>query len=106
MHQRFPTDEQQVADVVPHRDVDDVLRLLERDAAPLLGIKLIHGEPAEVALGVADIRDGELKIARPAMLKHFLEELPPALFRTREGCEKSLHGRSRLGIRSWSESVH
>ena len=35
VHQRFAADEQQIADVIFDRDVDDVLRFLERDAAAL-----------------------------------------------------------------------
>ena len=36
MHQRFAADKQQIADVILHGDVDDVLRFLQRHAAALL----------------------------------------------------------------------
>ena len=56
VHQRFAADKQQVADVIFDGDVDDIPRFLQRDAAALLGIKPVHGEAAEIALGIADVR--------------------------------------------------
>jgi len=76
VNQRFPANEEQIADVISHRDVDRVVGLLQSYAAPLFRIKLVHGKTAEVAFRVADIGDGELKITRPAVLQDFLEELP------------------------------
>ena len=78
VHQRLAADKQQVADVVLHADVNHVPRLAQRHAAPLLGIEPVHRKAAEVALGVADVGDGELEIARPAMLEHLAQQLEPA----------------------------
>ena len=80
MNERFAADEKQIADMILHRDIDDILRFLERDAAALLGVKPVHGKPAEVALGVADVRDGKLQITRPAMVEHFANELEVLFF--------------------------
>jgi len=78
VNHRLAAHEEQVADVVLDADVDDVARLLQRHAAPLLGVETVHREPAEIALGVADVGDGELEIARTAMLEHLAEQLENA----------------------------
>lgn len=41
-------------------EVDDVLGFLDCDAPPLTGIKLVHRETAEIALGIVDIGNGNL----------------------------------------------
>ena len=50
---RFAAHKEQVANVVLPRDVDHVARFLQRDAAALLRIKPVHGEPAEIAGGTS-----------------------------------------------------
>ena len=60
--------------MVFYRDVDDIARFLECHAPPLFWIKPVHREPAKIAFCVADIGDGKLEIARPAVLKHFANE--------------------------------
>ena len=66
-------DEEQVADVIFHRDVHDALRLVQRDAAARLRIKLGAREAAKAAVGVADVGDGKLQIARPAVIEDFAD---------------------------------
>src|SRR5258708_3579478 len=73
-NQRFATHKKEVTDVVLHRDVDGVFALLERDAAALLGIEPVHREAAKIALGIANIGDGELEIARASMIEHFADQ--------------------------------
>jgi len=73
MHHRFAADEKQVADAVFYGDINDLARFLQRHAAPRLGIKLRARKTAEAAVGIADVRDGELQIARPAVVEDFLE---------------------------------
>src|SRR5882672_7708976 len=80
MHHRFAADEEQVADVIFDRDVNDVARFLQRHAAPRLRIKLRARKPAEAAVGIADVCDGELQIARPAVIQNFADELERSLF--------------------------
>jgi hypothetical protein len=70
MHHRFATNEQQIADVIFDGDVNDVTRFLQRHAVPGFGIKLGAGKTAEIAVRIANVRDGKLEIARSAMIKH------------------------------------
>ena len=70
MHHRFATHEQQIADVVFDGDVNDVARFLQRHAAARFGVKFGSGKTAEIAVGIANVGDGKLEIARPAMLEH------------------------------------
>src|SRR6266581_4876154 len=72
--------EKQVTNVILHRDVHHVLRFLERHTAGRFGIKLRAGEAAEVAIGIADVRDGKLEITRPAVIEHFAEKIPRGFF--------------------------
>ena len=46
--------------------------------AEVIKIEPIDGEVAEIALRVADIGDGKLKIPRPAMLQHLADEFENA----------------------------
>ncbi len=80
MHHRLAANEEQIADVIFHRDVHHVARFLERDAASRLGIKLRPRKSAEAAIGIANVRDGKLQIARPAMIQHFADELERCSF--------------------------
>src|SRR5262249_45641615 len=47
----------------------------------------------KIAIGIANIGDGELEIARAAVIEHFLEELPGAYFGTDDGLGKIRGGR-------------
>ena len=85
VHQRFAPHKQQVTDVIFHRDVDDVLGFLERDAAALPGIEPVHREAAEIAPGIADVGDGKLEIARSAVAENFAEQSKQPFLRPRAG---------------------
>jgi len=74
MHHRLAADEKQIADVIFQRNVHHAFRLVERHAPARLGIKLRAGEAAKVAVGIADVGDGELQVARAAVVQHFLEK--------------------------------
>ena len=78
VHQRLAADEEQVADVVASGDVDDVAGFLQGDAWRRFAVEAVYGKPAEVAFRVADIGDGKLEIARPAMVEHLTDELEGA----------------------------
>src|SRR4051812_40784208 len=52
MNQRFTANEKQIADVILNRDVDDIFRLLQSNAVPLLWIEAVNSKSAKVALGV------------------------------------------------------
>ncbi len=69
MHHGLAADKEQVADVVPDGDVDHVLGFLQRDAAALLRVEAIDREVAEIALGVADVGDGELQVTGAAVVQ-------------------------------------
>ena len=73
VRQRFPSYKQQITDVVFNADIDDLTGLLQCYALALLRIEFIGGETAEIAFGVADVRNGELEITRPPVVEHFLE---------------------------------
>ena len=88
VNHRFAADEQQVADVILHRDVHHVLRFLERHTAACFRIKLRARETAKVAIRVADVGDGELEITRPAMFEHFADQFEHALLRFHDGLGK------------------
>ena len=55
-------------------------RLLQGDAAALAGIEAVHGKSAEIAFGVADIGDGKLQIARPAVLQNLRRQAAGRFF--------------------------
>ena len=74
MHHRFAADEKEIADVIFYGDVHDAFRFIESDTASCLGIKLRTGKAAKAAVRIANVRDRELQVTRPAMLQHFLEE--------------------------------
>ena len=79
VRQRFAADKQHVADMILDTNIQHVPRLFQRDAAPLAGIEPVHGETAEIAFGVADVGDGKLQIARPAVGENLPGELPEVL---------------------------
>ena len=81
MHHRLAPDEQQIADVIAHADVDHILRLRERHASARLRIKLRAREPAKPAVRIANIRDRKLEIPRPAMLQDLAEQAEQPLLR-------------------------
>ena len=74
MDQRLASYKKQVANVIPHRNIDDIPGLLQCDAAPLFWVKTVHCEAAEIAFGVADVSDGKLEIPRPAMSQHLADQ--------------------------------
>ena len=78
VNQGFSADKKQVADVVFGGDVDDIARFLKGDAPSLFGVEAIHGEATKIALGIANIGDRELQIARTAVIEHISDELGPA----------------------------
>src|SRR5581483_2336558 len=86
--ERFAANEEEVADVVLDGDVDNILRFLEGDAAALFGIEPVHRETAKIAFGVANVGDGELKVAGAAVVEHFTEQFPGALPRLADGTQK------------------
>jgi len=90
MHHGFATDEEEVADVIADADVDGVPGFLEGDGASGFGIELGTCEPAEVAVGVAEIGDGELEIPGTGVIEHIADEANEAF----PGC---LYGRGREG---------
>ena len=81
MHHRLAADEKQVADVIFQRDVNTSALPVERHASPRLGIKLRARKSAEIAVGIANVGDGKLEIARPAVVQNFADQLERALFR-------------------------
>ena len=85
VHERFAAHKQQIADVIFHRDVDDIPGFPERHAAALLRIEPVHRESAEVALRIADIRDGELEITRTAVLEHLTDQFENTFLRPGDG---------------------
>src|SRR5262249_44104299 len=107
----FAADEEQIADVILHGDVDDILRFLQGDAAAGFGIKFRTGKTAEIAIGIADVRDGELQVAGAAVVEDFAEEFEKAFFgpdnrlgevracggAIRRGCRGGFLGRSQTG---------
>ena len=97
MNERLAADKKQIADVVFHRDVNDVARFLQRDASTLLRIEPVHGKSAEVAFGVADVRDGKLQITRPAVVEHFADELERAFPGTHDWPGRIFDRFARLG---------
>ena len=95
MHHRFAADEEQVADAIFYGDINDLARFLQRHAAPRLGIKLRARKTAETAVGIADVRDGELQITRPAVIENFLEKFERAFFGADDGLGKIWRCRRR-----------
>jgi len=85
MHHRFATNEEQVADVIFQRDIHGLLRFVERDAAAGLGIKFRACKSAEVAIGVANVRDGKLQVAGAAVIQNFADEFERSPFGPRDG---------------------
>ena len=104
---RFAADEEQVADVIFYRDVDDILRFLEGDAAAGFGIEFGARKTAEIAIGVADVRDGELQVARTAVVEDFAHQFEQAFLRADDGlgkidsCRTCGRRSCRLGTIGW-----
>ena len=80
MHHRFAADEQQIADVIFYGEVNDPLRLVQRDAFPRLRIKFRARESAESAVGIANVCDGKLQITRTAVIQNLANEFERSLF--------------------------
>jgi hypothetical protein len=102
--ERLAADEKEVADVVLDTDGNDIAGFLQGDAAALAGIEFVPGEPAKIALGVADIGDGELEEARSAVVEDFAGQLQKGLpfqhdrrGRGRRGGWRLLAGGDRFG---------
>jgi hypothetical protein len=91
----FAADEEEVSDVVAAADIDHIACLLEGDAAALSGVEAIDGEAAEIALGVADIGDGELEIAGSAVFEDLTDQLAEGFVRGADRLGKVVGGRSR-----------
>jgi hypothetical protein len=94
--ERFATDKKEVSDVVFEGDIDDITSFLEGDAAALLGIEAVDGKAAKIAFRVADVGNGELKIAGTAMIEHVTKELRPGSSR-----QDYVPGWFQLANRSW-----
>ena len=92
--QRLAADEQQVADMVFDADIDDVPGLGEGYAAALFGVEPIDGETAEIAFGVADVGDGKLQIARPAVIQDIFEKPEGGGWGTADGRQRLNAGRA------------
>ena len=60
-------------------DVDDIARLGRVTLRRCLGSNRVHGKAAEVALGVTNVRDGELQVAGPAVIQDFAQQSPRTL---------------------------
>src|SRR2546426_11663401 len=82
MDERLATDKQQIADVVFDTDVDDVPCFLQGHASALLGIEPVDRKTAKVAFCVANVGNGELQIARPAMIQYVPKQFEDTRFRT------------------------
>ncbi len=78
MGHRFAADKEEEADTVFDADIDRVIGLLERDAFAGFGVEAIDGEAAEIAVGIADVGDGELEVARAATAQALPEQRPEA----------------------------
>jgi hypothetical protein len=81
--------------MILYGDIDHIARFLQGHAPALFWIEPVHGKSAEVALGVADVGDGELQVTRPAMAQYVFEELENALFGANHWTRKISRGRSR-----------
>src|SRR5436190_16564596 len=89
VHERFATNEQQVADVISNTDINHILGFLEGDTAAHFRIEAVHGETAKIAFGVANIGNSELKIAWAAMVEHFANELEDPFGGPADGLDKA-----------------
>jgi hypothetical protein len=67
VHEWLAADEEQVTDMIPHSDINDVLGFLQSHAPALFWIESIDCKAAKITFRVADVRDRELKIPRPAV---------------------------------------
>ena len=70
VRQRFAPDEQQIADVVLNANIDDIAGFRQGHTPPLFRIEAVHRESTKVTFCVADVRDSELQVPRPAMIEH------------------------------------
>jgi hypothetical protein len=74
MYHWFTTDEEEVADMVFKRDINGITRFLQCHTATGFGIELRSCESTEIAVSIANVGDGKLKITRPAMAEDFADE--------------------------------
>ena len=81
MDHGFAAHEEEVADVIFQGDVDGQLGFVEGDATARLGIEFGARETAEIAIGVANVRDGKLEVAGTAVIQNFAQQLELSLFR-------------------------
>jgi hypothetical protein len=65
--------------VVFDGNVDDITSFLQGDAAALFRVETVDSKAAKIAFGVADIGDGELQIARAAMIEDVADKFGPAM---------------------------
>ncbi len=65
------------------------LRLVQRHAAAGLGIELGARKAAEIAVGIANVGDGKLEIARPAVVQDFADEFEHAFLWARRPAWKN-----------------
>ena len=70
----FAADKEEIPDMIADGDVDDIARFLQGDTAALFRIEAIDGKPAEIAAGVANVRDRELEITGPAVLENLFKK--------------------------------
>ena len=75
-------------------DIDHILCFLQGDAAALFGVESIDGEAAEIAFGIADVRDGKLEVTGPAVVKDLANQARDALAGPDDG-----RGKIRRGLR-------
>ena len=78
MHHGFATHEKQVADLVLKRDVNGITPFLQCHTATGLGIKLRACESTEIAVCIANVGDGKLKIARSTMAENLTDKFKRA----------------------------
>ena len=99
MHHRLATDEEQVADVIFHGDVNHIARLLQRHAAPRLRIELRARKSAEAAIGIADVRNRKLQITRAAVIQNLAYEFECSFFGAHDWLGKVNFRRQRIFLR-------
>jgi hypothetical protein len=76
MDEGFAAHEEDVADMIAMGNVDGFNGFLEGNTAAQAGFETVDSESAEVALCVADVRDGKLEISGAAMSEDIAEECP------------------------------
>ena len=99
MHHRFTAHEQEIANVILDRHIDGQFGFIERDTAARARIEFGAREPAEIAIGVADIGDGKLQITRATVVQDLAEKLERAFPGPRHRLRKITGRRWRIRFR-------